>query len=110
MSKPKQMSARDAFEVYGWNMGLVDFEQNEFGHYRNPFVNEPWNYFKAGVDYAGAELASMRASRDALAMALARLEEAARKVQSGEWDRTSIDVERRVARAALAVAKKGEAS
>lgn len=41
--------------------------------------------------------------------ALRELEEAARCVQAGEWDRSSIDVERRKARAAIAKATGSQA-
>jgi hypothetical protein len=43
----KEMQA--AFETYAINMGKRDFEQNEFGDYRNPFTQEPWNYWRAAL-------------------------------------------------------------
>ena len=54
------------------------------------------------------ELRRLHAVNQELLGALKKLEEAARCVQAGEWDRASIDVERREARAAIARAE-GEA-
>jgi hypothetical protein len=38
---------RADFEQYAHQMGKRDFEQNEFGDYRNPFTQEPWNFWRA---------------------------------------------------------------
>lgn len=54
---------------------------------------------------AAIELRRLHAVNQELLEALKKLEEAARCVQVGEWDRASIDVERREARAAIARAE-----
>jgi hypothetical protein len=41
------MDEREMFEKYAYQMGKRDFEQNEFGDYRNPFTQEPWNFWRA---------------------------------------------------------------
>jgi hypothetical protein len=54
---------------------------------------------------AAVELRRLHALNGELLEALKELEGAARCVQAGEWDRDSIDVERRKARAAIAKAE-----
>lgn len=41
---------RDKFEQYAAQMGKKDFELNEFGDYRNPFTQEPWDFWRASRD------------------------------------------------------------
>lgn len=58
-------AGRDAFEQYAHQMGKRDFEQNEFGDYRNPFTQEPWNFWRASraAMAAGAPAAQYRCTR-----------------------------------------------
>lgn len=41
---------RRQFQMYAQSQGLKDFEENEFGDYRNPFIRQPWNFWVASRD------------------------------------------------------------
>jgi hypothetical protein len=43
----EQADERALFEQYATSQGLRDFELNEFGSYRNPFTQGPYNYWRA---------------------------------------------------------------
>ncbi|MCG5072224.1 hypothetical protein [Paraburkholderia tagetis] len=45
---------REQFEQYAAQLGKKDFELDEFGNYRNPFIQEPWDYWRASRDALAA--------------------------------------------------------
>ena len=78
---------------------------------RISYLCEPPNEMECSYDLhynedaVVAQVERLHAVNQELLEALKKLEEAARCVQAGEWDRASIDVERREARAAIAKAE-----
>jgi hypothetical protein len=45
---------REQFEQYAAQIGKKDFKQDEFGNYRNPFMQGPWDFWRASRDALAA--------------------------------------------------------
>lgn len=63
MDREQSDKRREAFERYAVEQGCKDFEQNEFGDYRNLHTNSSWHFWKAGQDALLARSASEDSGR-----------------------------------------------